>query len=152
GRVDWDLNDTTGGPNKDGVYLRGIAGAGSANQTLVITGASFTTNQWRGYGIINLDQPYSSGRTSYPNTFASIYSNTPDRVMVGKAPHPSATQVWTPGNRFEIRRVIMAMDNIGNGPGDYLGGGFNPSPRWLNQTREPYYLWGNTLDGVLIEG
>jgi hypothetical protein len=149
GRTGWDLNDTSGGPNGNGIYLSGTAGTGSSGQTLVVTGANFPTpNQWRGYAVINLDQPYNT----YSGTFGSIYSSTSNSITVGTAPHPVATQVWTPGNRFQIRKVIKPLDNIGNGPGDYLGGGETPTPRWLNQTNEPYYLWNNTLGGAPIGG
>jgi hypothetical protein len=147
GRTVWDLNDTTGGPGGNGIYLSGTAGAGSSAQTLVVTGASFTPNQWRGYSILNLDQSYSDGTTTFPNTFDTIDSNTENTIKVGTAPHPYANVIWAPGNRFEIRKVTKPLDNVGNGPGDYLGGGFSPTPRWLNQTSEPYYLWSNTNNG-----
>jgi hypothetical protein len=146
GRTPWDLND----PN--GVYLSGTAGSGSSGQTLVVTGANFTTNQWQGYVVINLDQPYNDGRYSYPDTMAAINSNDATNIVVSQAPHAARSQVWNEGNRFEIRKVLTPMDNVGNGPGDYLGGGFNPAPRSLNQTSEPYYLWSNTNNGILQGG
>jgi hypothetical protein len=150
----FDLNDTTGGPNGNGIYLSGTAGAGSSGQTLVITGASFTANQWLGYAVIDLDQIDPLGGL---HTFGSVSASTSNSITVDPASHPEASVNWAVGHRFEIRRVVKAIDNIGNGPGDYLGGrnqqtGFPTSPRWLNQTNEPYYLWGNTVNGNSVGG
>jgi len=158
GMSSWDKNDTTdytgnglgGGPN--GLWASGTAGSGSTGQTLVITGANFRTNQWRGFAVVNLDQPYVLSGVNFPNTFATVQSNTANTITVALAPHSAAVQVWVPGNHYEIRKVASSLDTIGAGPGDYLGGGANPTPRLLNQTNEPYYIWNNTLNGSAVAG
>jgi hypothetical protein len=146
GTSKWDLNDSRG------IYLNGAAGAGSSGQSLVVAGANFAVNQWRGYVVLNLDQPYDTNNGHFTSTMATVISNTSNTIKVGTAPHPVATQKWNAGNRFEIRKVTKPLDMVGNGPGDYLGGGLNPTPRWLNQASEPYYLWANYNNGKLQGG
>ena len=47
----FDVNDTTGGPNHDGIYFTGTAATASnctGECTMTVTGANFTVNQWKG--------------------------------------------------------------------------------------------------------
>ncbi len=85
----------------------------------------------------------------YPKMMATVLSNVGNTLTVTIAAHPAtAQQTWAVGNRYEIRKVTQPLDGIGIGPGDYLGGGISPIPRNLNQSREPYYVWSNTNNGV----
>jgi hypothetical protein len=142
-----DTDDHTGNGfngNRNGVWASGAAQAGSSGNTLVISGSG--SQNWKGYAVVNLDQTYSTGGNTY-HPFATIQSNGGNTLTVGSAPHSYAVQTWSVGNRYVIRKCNFSMDTIGAGQGDYLGGGTNPSPRWLNQASEPYYLWNNTLNG-----
>jgi hypothetical protein len=58
---------------------------------------------------------------------------------------------WAAGQGYEIRRVLRAIDQPGSGAGDLISGA-NPTPKWLNQVREPCYSWNNiyTPDGSHI--
>ncbi len=161
----WDLNDTTdytasgGGPN--GLVASGTAGTGSTAQSLVITGATFTPNQWVGYAVINLDESYVDGSYPHPTTFGTVQSNTATTLVCGLSPHtPTGNVVWNVGNRYEIRRCLQSMDSPGSGQGDYLGlvpnraptGSLSPAPVWMHQANEPIYFWCNKNDGILIGG
>ena len=90
GRAAWDLNDMAdhtgneygGGPS--GLYAAGTAGTRSAGRTLVVTGANYPANHWRGYAIINLDQQ----QPGYSTSMATISGNTSDTISVTAAGAP----------------------------------------------------------------
>lgn len=151
GTSGWDLNDTN-------VYASGIAGPGSGigpNGTggiLVVPGAGWQANQWIGYAVRNLDglsniQQKGSGRRHGPGAFFStIVSNTGDTIIARNGSQ-QPNKIFAVGDRFEIRRATQSLDMIGASTGELLSGNA-PSPRWLNQTIEPVYVWNNTKDGA----
>ena len=142
----WDINDTTGGPNHDGVYLTGTASGGSGTGILNVSGANWTPNQWKSYVVRNTDAGYTDGNgVTWSDYFATIASNTTDTITVDAGAFKILS--FNPGDHFEIRKVIQALDTIGASTGDLLSGG-KPSPTNLHQTMEPIYCWNNTVDGV----
>ena len=156
GTSGWDLNDPK-------IYASGTAGSGSgigpngAGGTLVVPGAKWSTNQWVGYVVRNLDglsntqPPTSEGRGGGPGPFFSdIVSNTSDTI-IAKAGSQRPNKIFAAGDRFEIRKVIQGLDMIGGSTGGLLSGDA-PTPRWLNQAIEPVYVWNNTKDGVANAG
>ena len=142
GTSNWDLNDTTGGPANDGIYLSGTAGAGSTNWTLVVTGANWATNQWAGYTVRDM-----TPSTLYPKGFFSaILSSTKNTLTVEKGSQ-IVDKPFVAGDHFEIRKVMQGLDMAGGSTGNLLTGS-NPVPHWVNQIIEPIYAWSNTVNGV----
>ena len=64
---------------------------------------------------------------------------------------------FNPGDKWEARRVIIALDQPGRGQGDLLaidqkGNFYNIVTRgqgWPHQALEPVYCWNNSLNGKL---
>src|SRR5262249_37018301 len=63
---------------------------------------------------------------------------------------------FDPGDSYEIRRVVAALDQTGRGQGDKvdsMADGFTPvntvtgTQSWPNQASEPSYFWNNTYNG-----
>jgi hypothetical protein len=143
GVTDWDLNDISNqagngfGGGANGIYASGAHTGANGSQTLTVANAGWTTDQWRHYTIWNL----STSR------FTLITSNTSDtityKISVNGNP---AMMTFDHGQHFEIRKVIQVLDHPGGSTTDLLTGD-NPTPRWLNQTTEPIYLWNNVLNG-----
>jgi hypothetical protein len=154
GSCNWDLNDPK-------VYASGIAGAGSgigpkgSGGTLVVPGAGWSTNEWVGYTVKNLDglaniQPRGSKGAGPGPFFSAVVSNTSDTIIV-EAGSQQPNKVFSPGDRFEIRKVIQGLDMIGASTGELLSGKA-PTPRWLNQKIEPVYVWNNAFNGIATAG
>jgi hypothetical protein len=138
----WDSNDP------HGVYESGTHGGPDGATTLTKTAANWTANQWVGYSIINT----VTGRGSY------VRSNTRDTITYavdngyGKAPN----LVFNKGDRFEIRKVLIALDQPGRGKGDLLTGHQPVNARtgaatWPDQALEPVYSWNNTNNGENLD-
>ena len=129
----WDINDTTGGPHHDGVYLTGTASSGSGSRILKVSGANWTPNRWKGYVVRNTDAGYTDGNgVRWPDYFATISSNTAHTITTDAGAFKILS--FAAGNHFEIRKVIQALDTIGaSGP---------------HQAMESLYCWNNTVDGV----
>jgi hypothetical protein len=133
-----------------GVYLNGKAGTGSGNNTLVVPGANWTPNQWTGYSAINMTQifPMGTGRDQHPSS--CIVSNTADTINVkSDAGVDGPPTNFADGDSFEIRRVLVALDQPGRGKGDLLVGRapiINEAMRtvaWPRQVLDPVYSWEN---------
>jgi hypothetical protein len=113
-------------------------------------------NQWVGFEATNLDETVTvQGSTvSYYNS--RILSNTNDTITVD---HSGCTLgaktpdiVFNTGNRFEIRRPLVVLDQCGRGQGDLLAqippvNTTTHSMAWPRQALEPIYAWNNTLNG-----
>ena len=154
GTSGWDLNDPK-------LYASGRAGVGSGigpggvGGKLVVSGANWTANEWRGFSVRNLDglsnaQPSHSKGAGPGPFFSSIVSNTSDTAIV-KGGSQQPNKMFAPGDRFEIRKVIQGLDMIGASTGDLLSGN-KPAARWLHQKIEAAYVWNNTKDGIRDAG
>ena len=140
----WDVNDTEdhsgngygGGPS--GVFATGTHTGSNGASTLTDSAAAWTKNQWRGYSIRNLTQ----------TTAGSINANTTTTITPDGNPQ-GAPMTFNSGDRYEIRKVLVVLDQPGRGKGDYISGGssvVNPTPRKNpNNMLEPVRIWGNTL-------
>lgn len=101
--------------------------------TITGAGAPFNVTGVLGTGIDNTHFTYTvvdSGPTSASGTLKSPYDGNQDSTG------------------------YPCMDQPGRGKGDYLSGdgpgGTTMTPvAWLNQIKQPYYLWNNTDDGAL---
>jgi hypothetical protein len=147
GQNAWDYNAT----ESDGVthinghapYLfdSGTITSASGNDPCTVndTSKSWSANQWASYEL----RRSSDGATAY------IQSNTGTSLTVRQ--WSSSDAHWGSGQAYQIRRVLMALDQPGLGAGDLLSGD-NPTPRWLNQVREGCWSWNNiyTPDGSHI--
>ncbi len=155
----WDINDITGGPNHDGLYLSGKAGAGSTELTLVVPGAGWAPDQWKDYSVKDTT-PKSSTTPgysyNYPNGFFSVCTgNTSNTITV--APGSNATNMFkpfAPGDQFAIRKVIFSLDQPGAGIADVPADetSVTPIPENLHQTIDPIYSWGNSVNGIAGAG
>ena len=162
GNNSWDFNDTKTGSFTEngfsynpvkGLYASGTHTGANSSQTLVVSGAGWATNQWVGFEVTNLDLtahgiPYYNSR---------VLSNTSDTITCdhgGATLGASSTDmVFNTGNRFEIRRPSIVLDQCGRGQGDLLAS--NPpinkttnSIAWPHEALEPIYAWNNTLNGA----
>jgi hypothetical protein len=152
GTNDWDLNDTEGdGTNVPGhrphLYASGRHTGGNDSITLVVNGANWTPDQWRGYSLTNTSQttPRNGFRCS-----SYIVSNTADSITFFTADDASPNQRmrFNTGDGFAIYKVLSALDQPGRGKGDLLSGNPPTHASWPHQTLEPIYAWNNTLNGV----
>jgi len=153
----WDKNDTEGnGTFVEGhtPYLFTSGTAATASTPLpapdigsvftVLGNPNWTTNQWAGYSIKNLDLTRAYG--SY------IISNTANTITYYRY---SGTDTggdyldFAVGDSFQIHRVLAMMDQNGSGKGDQLTGTPNPIntvtgvASYNHQVVEPCYSWNN---------
>jgi hypothetical protein len=144
GTSGWDINDTashTGngfGGGAGGLFASGTHSGANGATTLTVSGTPWTTNQWAKYSIKNTD----TGR------FSEITSNTSNTLTYkSSAFGDPLLMTFNTGQHFEIRKVYHALDHVGAGQCDPLSGD-DPPPHWLNQIREPAYLFSNTMNGA----
>jgi hypothetical protein len=129
----WDYNVTeANGTHVDGhppyLFGSGTFTSGTSGNTLVDSTKTWTTNQWVGYQV----KRTSDGATAY------IQGNNATTLTVFQW----NSQGFASGQGYQIHKVLVALDQPGSGAGDLLTGD-NPTPRWLNQVREPCYSWNN---------
>jgi len=150
GNNPWDLNDKNapngglvplGGTAKDpGLYATGKHAGRNDSPSLVVSGSPWARNQWVGYEVVNLDQPHKS-TTPYCNAY--VISNTSNTITF--PPNPTVTfqpaLAFNTGDRFEIRKVIAALDQPGRGEGYLISSTF--VPQWPLQASDPVYSWNN---------
>jgi len=141
----WDSNDTTnhtgngfgGGPG--GLYASGTYTGANGATALVKTGAGWPTNQWVGYALRNTSRHHQ----------ANILSSTSDTIQY-ESDSQGPKMSFNTGDTWEIRKVLITIDQVGRGKGDYLSGS-SPTPTgWPHEALEPVYIWGNTFNGGSI--
>jgi hypothetical protein len=133
----FDKNDPT-------LYLSGTAASGSGQNTLVVSGANWTPNQWVGYTVTNLTQTLNSGSGQGWHGSSWIESNTGNTIYVksdGNVDGPNVS--FAAGDQFEIRKVLIALDQPGRGKGTMITGDTPTNPSWPNQALDPVYAWNN---------
>jgi hypothetical protein len=153
GSNSWDQNDPI-------LYASGLSATASGCNTcgadVVMTAQGspgWKPNQWVNYELTNLDQTVARKGLSYNN--AKIKSNTANTITtygVGTVSF-QPTLVWAVGNRFEIRKVLSALDQTGRGKGSYItysahmsaGNTLGRASIWPNQIREPSFAWNNVI-------
>jgi hypothetical protein len=158
GNSAWDYNDTTDhsgnglGGGSNGLYGSGTDNSGVTGHTyLTDTTKSWTANQWNGYMIQNLDQLVSG----YPYC-AFITGNdahTIQYALGGSTIGASSTPLtFNSGNRYQIYKVLVALDQGGRGKGDLLSGTQplnNGAIGWAHQILDPLYSWNNKIGTTL---
>src|SRR5207245_4048739 len=87
------------------------------------TGAGWTPNQWVGYSAVNLTQTFSSGAGSGKHAGSWIISNTSDTINVkADADIDGPNTNFASGVKFEIHKVLIALDQPGRGKGAMITG------------------------------
>jgi hypothetical protein len=153
----WDINDTegtatstigTGGYNaghSSHIYASGTCESGS-DQSLKSGGTpNWPADKWKNFQVRRV----SDGKLSL------IQGNSADTLTLNgscinggcTATNPKDSTWWKNGDQYEIRRVLIALDQSGRGQGDLLSG-TNPTPvAWPHQQLEPCYSWNNRNPG-----
>lgn len=128
----WDTNDPAG------VFFTGTIATATNNNpnwTITLAGTPFTAGQWSSNGT-----PYSLWDTTRL-IGAEIQSSPPNTTnsLVLIVPSPAGT--FVAGDTFEIRRVLVAMDQATRGQGVLLNGSLaSPAPVGpVNQQLDPTY-------------
>ena len=135
----WDIND----PENPYVSLTASRGDGLE---VSVSGAGWTTDQWRGFII----KKTSDCTTS--NCHSVIRSNTADTITFYANAGYGTQLTFAAGETFEINRVIQIMDGIGRGGGGLIANAPPVTPSgWNDQVTFPFYEWFNTNDGLDID-
>jgi hypothetical protein len=125
-----------------GLYDSGKVSSGSRT-TLVDTTKSWATNQWQ----------YFTARRLSDNTYAFIQSNTSNTLTVAAGDNSRVN--WGSGDQYEIRRMLILLDQPGRGQCDLITGhatgrvyqnvvdAVTGKPGWPNQALEPCYSWND---------
>jgi hypothetical protein len=128
GRNGWDLNNPT-------LYASGNLTSVNISpgdfQSITDANKQWTINQWVGYTAVRSD-----------GCLIWITSNTAHKLTGPEI--GLGGPYFAAGDHYEIRRVQVAIDQPNRGQGDLLSGD-NPTPRQLNQIREPSYSWNNVF-------
>ena len=133
----WDKNDPT-------VYFTGTAASASVAQTVTVTGATWTTNQWVNY-IIRRTTNLGNVTTV---TSEGIVSNTANTITYTSRAVSSAFPIpplsFAAGDKLEIRKLVTVLDGVGVGSGSLIQGTTPILPAgWNDQVAEPCYSWNN---------
>ena len=115
--------------------LTGTASITSSN-TLIVSDANWTPNQWVGCTVYNASQS---------SQLCGVVTTNTSNTMKFAASRRAWLQVgFNKGDSFEVHRIYPMLDQPGAGQCDLLSGD-NPAPVWLHQKAEPVYIWGNSL-------
>lgn len=129
GTSPWDVNDAA-------THDSGTHSGADGDAVLTSAGAGWTADQWVGYSVHNLAREQSG----------IITTNTTDTLSV-IADQYADPLTWNAGDAFEILNATPCLDQVGRSTGDSLSGD-PPTPQgWPNQSEEPFYEWGNTING-----
>lgn len=138
----WDSNDP------HGVYESGTHDGANRATALTESRANWTPNQWVGYSIMNT----VTGRGSY------ITSSTRDTITyaLDSSYGSEPNLVFNNGDGFEVRKLLVALDQPGRGKGELLTGDHPVNAKtgtiaWPHQTLEPVYSWNNTNNGKNLD-
>jgi hypothetical protein len=152
----WDVNATTNQTNKgfgggpSALYASGTYSGATNSTTLAVSGTPWTANQWVGYSVTNLNQKDRKGF----NVCSLVTSNTANTMSFSF--NGTGTQlIFNAGDKWELRRVIAALDQPGRGQGDLVALDSNGNPYntrtgnagWPNEKLEPLYCWNNSFNG-----
>ena len=132
GNNPWDVNDP------HGLYESGASSASLAGGSLKDTGKNWTTNQWAGYSVTNLNP--ASACYLHSSYIISNTSNTITYYYYG-AGDRGAPLAFNAGDAFAIYRVLTALDQNGRGKGDLISA--DSPPAWPNEALEPCFSWNN---------
>ena len=140
----WDSN------NVAGVLATGTHTGTNGSPFLQDTNATWSVSQWVGAGYICQDVTQGGTNTG---TFSEIFANSTNTISL-QVTHNGGTMSWNHGDTYNIRQVVYGLDQVGLGEGDLITGDDVPVnsvtglPTWPREISEPFYQWGNTLNGT----
>jgi len=149
----WDINETegtstgtigTGGYNaghSSKVYASGTVASGSGTSLKSSGAPNWPTDKWKNFQVRRV----SDGKLSFISGNSSDTLNLESSCINGGCTeaNPKDSTWWMNGDQYEIRRVLVALDQSGRGQGDLLSG-TKPTPvAWPHQQLEPCYSWNN---------
>jgi len=131
----WDYNVTEpNGTHVDGhppyLFESGTAGVGSNQTTIVDTTKNWTRDRWVGY---------TAKRVS-DNGIMIITSNTNNALNGYYHPGYGGGVTWQAGDKYQIHKVLIALDQPGRGAGALIN---RDNPAWPGQALEPCYSWND---------
>lgn len=143
----WDVDATEpDGSHVDGhtpyLFESGTATTGSDKTHIVDSTKNWPANKWAGY----------TAQFPPDKQVAFIQSNTNNTLTVLYYTDSGGGHVWQPNDRYEIRLVLIALDQPGRGKGDLISGSppintVTGKASWPNQKLEPSYSWNNIYNG-----
>ena len=126
----------------DGVVYYSGTNSGSGGSTILTDSAQhWTTNQF-----IPAGAPYSVYNVTQ-GWWAEIASNTANTLTI-QGSIPEQTNLFNNGDRYQILRATVCVNQAGRGQGSYVSGA-TPSPASpLSQVLDPIYEWGDSVPKV----
>ena len=135
-----DANETHVEGHSPYLFDSGTAGSGSNQNAIVDTTKHWTTDRWRGFTAKRLSD----------DQVALIASNTSNTLQVLYNPGYGGGATWAPNDRYQIHKVLIALDQACRGAGDLITGGFSDpinsktgTRAWPHQALEPCYSWND---------
>jgi hypothetical protein len=126
-------------------YYTGTNLSANGATTLVDMTKSWTPDQFVPSGA-----PYSVHNITR-GWWAEIVANTETTLTILRS-IPEQTNTFTTGDRYEILRATVCVDQAGRGAGGYVSG-TPPSPAAaLSQSLDPIYEWDDTIVGNINHG
>jgi hypothetical protein len=147
GNGPWDRNDGS-------VYYSGTVGSVS-NGGLTMTDSSKSFSN-----LVPVGAPYSIYDVTQ-GFVSEITSNTGTTITIMGSISESTWSGISAGDRYQITRATICIDQEGRGQGNYLSGAsttcgasftgaINPGPSpcgWPSEAEEPIYQWGDSFSG-----
>ncbi len=113
---------------------------GGSSATITVSNVLWTTNQWVGYSLINMNtnsiNSFADGHLAAP-----IISNTKSNLTYY---YGQSLILWTNGDGLKLYYVTNGMDTASMGKGDLITGDTAPPAFWPHQAIEGCYEWANT--------
>lgn len=137
GRSEWDVNEP-GGPFDTGTCTAVPARTGWSIY-MTDSGKAWAPNRWYGYTCENV----ATGK------YAKVFSNTATTLELSTCGgFPNGDIEFTVGQQYRFWRCRQVLDQPGVSGGSLLSGDNpTPPPGWNNQTLDPSYAWGNSING-----
>jgi hypothetical protein len=156
GTSQWDQNALQdGSPAPDGteghLFFRGKHDG--ADRSTILSDSTATFSNLTGYVVRNMGNNNALRWNSW------IGSNAPTTATLSATANSSPTSnlayIWNRGDVYEIRKVLVALDQPGRGKGDLVTGDKPVNCKtgratWPHQALEPAYSWNNTNNGSNI--
>jgi len=149
GTSPWDANDTEGNRTFVEGHLPFLFNSGTDTSSVNSRGVihdstkNWAVNQWVGYSIKNLNLTDAYGSYVISNT-----SNTITYFYYTGTDTAGRYLIFNAGDRYEIHRVLIMMDQNGRGKTDQIVGvpPINTTTgraSWPHSALEPCYSWNN---------
>jgi hypothetical protein len=136
----YDVN-ATDGPLGGSLYDKGTHTGPNNSTVLIDSTKNWTSGQWAADGFAYVIT--NTSRTLNPSYVASVGSTHQINFYVSTLANTLPPLTFNSGDSYEIRKVLKALDQPGQGKGD-LKSGFDYLPAVPpNTVLEPCYSWNN---------